>query len=360
MNWTQTPITQLLGMTYPILQAPMAGAGLSSLAAAVAHEGLLGAIPCASLAPEQLTQEVEQFRAANKAPINLNFFAHKAPPDDTRSQARWHAALAPYFSELGASVDDIRPASGRAPFNAAMCERLEALRPEVVSFHFGLPEPALMQRVKSSGAKVIASATTVEEAVWLELHGCDAIIAQGYEAGGHRGNFLDTDMSTQPGTFALVPQVVDAVSLPVIAAGGIADGRGIVAALALGASAVQIGSAFLRCPQATVAAVHRQALLRSNASSTAVTNVFTGRPARGIVNRLMRELGPLSPLAPAFPTAGGALAPLRKLAESQGRGDFQPLWCGQAAALAPVMDAGELARWLISDTENQLQRFFGR
>jgi len=360
MNWTQTPITQLFGIRYPILQAPMAGAGLSSLASAVAREGLLGAIPCASLTPDQMAREVEQFRAAGAAPINLNFFAHQTPPDDATSHARWQAALAPYFSELGADINDIQPATGRAPFNEAMCDRVEALRPEVVSFHFGLPEPALMQRVRASGAKVIASATTVKEAVWLEQHGCDAIIAQGYEAGGHRGNFLDTDMSTQPGTFALVPQVVDAVSLPVIAAGGIADGRGIVAALALGASAVQIGSAFLRCPQATVAAVHRQALLTTDASSTAVTNVFTGRPARGIVNRLMREIGPLSTLAPAFPTAGGALAPLRKRAESQGKGDFQPLWCGQAAALAPVMDAGELARWLISDTENQLQRFIGR
>jgi len=204
----------------------------------------------------------------------------------------------------------------------------------------------LVQRVKAAGAKVISSATTVAEAVWLEQHGCDAVIATGAEAGGHRGSFLTQDMAAQPGTFALVPQVADAIRVPVIAAGGIADARGIVAALALGASAAQIGTAYLFCPEAKISQVHRQALEAAADDNTQMTNVFTGRPARGVINRLMREVGPLSALAPAFPTAGGPLAPLKAQAEAQGSGDFSSLWSGQAARLAPRMPAGELTRTL--------------
>ena len=248
------------------------------------------------------------------------------------------------------------PAGQRAPFDAAFCALVEELRPEVVSFHFGLPEPALLDRVRATGAKIVSSATTVDEAVWLDGHGCDAIIAQGAEAGGHRGMFLDDRVEAQVGTFALVPQVVDAVRVPVIAAGGIADGRGIAAAFALGASAVQIGTAYLFCPEATIAPLHREALRGEHRRETALTNVFTGRPARGIVNRVMRELGPLSPLAPAFPLAGGALAPLRAAAEPAGSDDFMSLWSGQSAALGRDLPAGELTRALAAEALAALAR----
>jgi nitronate monooxygenase len=200
--------------------------------------------------------------------------------------------------------------------------------------------------VKATGAKIISSATTVAEAVWLEANGVDAVIAMGFEAGGHRGNFLTQDMTTQVGTMALVPQVVDAVRVPVIAAGGIADGRGVAAALMLGASAVQVGTAYLFCPEARIPAVQAEALASARDDSTAITNVFTGRPARGVVNRLMRELGPISESVPAFPTAGGALVPIRAMAEAESRNDFTNLWSGQAASLALRVGAEELTREL--------------
>ena len=216
----------------------------------------------------------------------------------------------------------------------------------MVSFHFGLPPADLLRRLRSWSPKILSSATTVDEARWLEAHGADAIIAQGVEAGGHRGNFLSDDISTQPGTFALVPQVVRAVKVPVIAAGGIADAKGVAAARALGASAVQIGTAYLLCPEATTSAVHRAALKSEAARNTALTNLFTGRPARGIVNRVMRELGPINAAAPAFPLATSAITPLRGKAEAQGRGDFSPLWSGQNATGCREIPAGELTRAL--------------
>ena len=230
-----------------------------------------------------------------------------------------------------------------------MCAIVEELRPEVVSFHFGLPDKPLLDRVKASGAIVLASATIVREAQWLEAHGADAIVAQGAEAGGHRGMFLTHDISQQPGTMALVPQIVDAVKVPVIAAGGIADGRGIAAAFALGASGVQIGTAYLRCPESKVSAAARAALTGASDESTVITNVMTGRPARGVINRLMREVGPLSADAPAFPHAATALAPLKAAAEKQGRVDFTNLWAGQALPLGSDQGAAELTRKLAGD-----------
>jgi nitronate monooxygenase len=226
---------------------------------------------------------------------------------------------------------------------------VEETKPGVVSFHFGLPEPALMKRVKQAGCVTLASATTVVEAVWLAEHGVDAVIAQGYEAGGHRGMFLTENIAAQVGTFALVPQVVDAVKVPVIAAGGVMDARGIVAAFALGAAGVQIGTAYLHCPEAKISAPHRAALSSAGADGTAVTNLMTGRPARGFINRVMREIGPVSEVAPEFPLAAGALAPLRAKAEAQGSGDFSPMWAGQAAALGRAMPAGELTRRLAAE-----------
>jgi nitronate monooxygenase len=288
--------------------------------------------------------------------LNVNFFCHQPPQPDPARDAAWKQALKPYYEELDADFDAPTPVSNRAPFDDATCQLIEAFKPAVVSFHFGLPEASLLARVKATGAKVLSSATTVDEAIWLEQHGCDAIIAMGYEAGGHRGMFLSRDLNTQVGTLALVPQVVDAVSVPVIAAGGIGDHRGIVAALALGASAVQMGTAYLLCPEAKVSAAHRQALTTAKDSDTALTNLFTGRPARGISTRIMRELGPISDLAPDFPLAGGALMPLRAISEPSGNSDFSNLWSGQAARLARALPAGELTRSLAEQAFAQLRR----
>ncbi|AIN59123.1 NAD(P)H-dependent flavin oxidoreductase [Pseudomonas soli] len=355
-TWQDRRILDLLGIELPILQAPMAGATGSAMAIAVGNAGGLGALPCAMLSSEQLRGEIDTFRAACQGPLNLNFFCHQPPAPDPEQDARWKQALKPFYDEVGADFEAPTPVSNRAPFDEQSCKLVEELRPEVVSFHFGLPAPALLQRVKAAGARVLSSATTVEEAIWLEQHGCDAIIAMGYEAGGHRGMFLSNDITSQIGTFALVPQIVDAVSVPVIAAGGVADHRGLLAALALGASAVQIGTAYLFCPEAKVSPAHRRALDNAPASDTALTNLFTGRPARGINNRLMRELGPMSALAPRFPLAGGALMPLRAITDPQGNSDFSNLWSGQALRLGRHMGAESLTREIAGEALKRIVR----
>ncbi|QFS86669.1 MULTISPECIES: NAD(P)H-dependent flavin oxidoreductase [unclassified Marinobacter] len=338
-----------LGTDLPIIQAPMAGVQDSRLAAAVSNAGGLGSLPCAMLTAAALRAELEALKASTNRPFNLNFFAHTPPEPDTSAEKSWRAALAPYYREYGLDEGVIANGPGRLPFNTEMAAIVEEFRPAVVSFHFGLPAPELLQRVKAAGATVLSSATTVEEALWLEGNGADGIIAQGLEAGGHRGIFLTKDMSTQMGTFALLPQVVAAVSVPVIAAGGIADARGVKAALALGAAAAQVGTAFMLCPEATTRAVHREALKSDAARHTAITNLFSGGPARGIMNRVMRELGPISALAPAFPLATNAIAPLRAAAEAQGSEDFSPLWCGQNAAGCREVSAGDLVKQLAED-----------
>jgi nitronate monooxygenase len=335
-----------LGIELPILQAPMAGVQGAELAVAVSEAGGLGALPCAMLTPEAMADELQRIRAATSRALNVNFFCHTPPAPDEAQLARWHRALAPFYAEYGLDIDSVPAGGGRRPFDHAACDALEPFRPEVVSFHFGLPERALIERVKGWGAKVISSATTVEEACWLEAHGADAIIAQGLEAGGHRGMFLTEDVTHQLGTFALLPQVVAAVSVPVIAAGGVADARGARAALALGAAAVQVGTAFLCCTEATTSALHRQALQSEAARHTALTNLYSGRPARGIVTRLMRELGPLSEATPAFPLATAAIAPLRSAAEAAGSADFSPLWAGQNVSACREVPAAEVVREL--------------
>ncbi|ONH51022.1 nitronate monooxygenase [Pseudomonas cedrina] len=341
-TWPDTRLLDLLGIEVPIIQAPMAVGTTTAMVIAANNAGALGSLPAAALSIEQLRDALTEIRQASSRPINVNFFCHQPPaPDDARDH-RWKALLEPYYRELGADFDAPTPVSNRAPFNEAACEVVEAFRPEVVSFHFGLPEKSLLDRVKATGAKVLSSATTVEEALWLEQHGCDAIIAMGIEAGGHRGLFLSDDLNTQIGLFALVPQIVDAVSVPVIAAGGIGDARGIVAAFALGASAVQIGTAYLFTPEANITASHHHALRNAQASETALTNLFTGRPARGIVNRVMRELGAINPAAPAFPTSGGALMPLKAKDEA----GFSNLWSGQALRLGKDTTTYELTREL--------------
>ncbi|EWY37213.1 2-nitropropane dioxygenase [Skermanella stibiiresistens SB22] len=359
--WPDTRIIDLLGIDLPIVQGPMAGATTPEMVIAVSEAGGLGSLPCAMLTPKQAREVLDQIRQATSRPINVNFFCHEPPsPDAARSMA-WRSRLAPYYVEHGVDPEAPIPVSNRAPFDGEFCSLIEEYSPEVVSFHFGLPADALLSRVKATGAKVIASATTVAEALWLEARGCDAIIAMGMEAGGHRGSFLSNDligdMARQVGTFALVPQVVDAVRVPVIAAGAIADARGIVAALSLGASAVQIGTAYLFTPEAKITPVHREALKTASADDTVITNVFTGRPARGIVNRLIREVGPLSDLAPAFPLAGGALVPLRAATEPTGSSDFTNLWAGQGAPLAREMSAGDLTRHLAKEALAKLTGF---
>ena len=335
-------LPDLLGSELPLIQAPMAGSQDHRLAAAVSQAGGLGSIPCAMLAPAALRQVLQTMRGLTERPFNLNFFSHVPPEPDAVREAGWREALAPYYGELGVDPANIASGPGRLPFNDEAAELVEEFRPAVVSFHFGLPEEALLKRVRDSGAKILSSATTLDEALWLQERGVDAVIAQGLEAGGHRGHFLDFDLSRQLGTFALLPQLVDALSVPVIAAGGISDARGVAAAMALGAAGVQIGTAYLCCDEASTSAIHRAALHSPAAQHTALTNLFSGRPARGMVNRLMRELGPISPLAPAFPLATTAIAPLRSAAESQGSGDFSPLWAGQNVSGCKSIGAAEL------------------
>jgi nitronate monooxygenase len=346
--WRDRRLLDLFGIEHPIIQAPMAGAQASAMTIAVSEAGGLGSLPSAMFSVEQARTEIQVIRQRTDRPFNVNFFCHTPPVADAAREARWVERLAPYRKELG--IEQPAVATGRAPFDDDMCALVEALRPRVVSFHFGLPEKRLFERVKATGSVVIASATTVEEARWLEARGVGAIIAQGAEAGGHRGIFLSDDIASQPGTMALVPQVVDAVSVPVIAAGGIGDARGIAAALMLGAAGAQIGTAYLLTPESTISPIYRAALKSAREDQTVLTNVFTGRPARGIVNRFVREVGPMSADAPAFPLATGATFPLRQKAETKGSGDFTSLWSGQAPRFAREMPAGELTRELAQST----------
>src|SRR5215469_3602151 len=355
--WPNDRLINLFDIELPIIQAPMAGSTLSDMVVAVSETGGLGSLPCALLSVEQAHRELETIRRKTSRPINVNFFCHQQPRHDPAREMRWRRRLDTYYVQLELDNDFSIPSSTRAPFDDKMCDLVMEFNPEVVSFHFGLPDKTLLLRVTTAGAKILSSATSVDEARWLEDQGCDAIVAQGYEAGGHRGMFLTQDVSTQVGTMALVPQVVDAVKVPVIAAGGIADARGIVAALALGAVAVQIGTAYLPCPEAQISPIYRKALKDAKDNETAITNVFTGRPARGIVNRLMREVGPISDVAPEFPLAVAAVAPLRAKSEMAGSADFTPLWSGQAARLNRELPAAELTRVLAQETLEKL-RFF--
>jgi nitronate monooxygenase len=347
--WPDRRLIELFKIELPIVQAPMAGAIDWELIAAAAEAGALGSLPCAMLNAQQIREQMGKIRAHTKKPVNLNFFCHSPPVPSNARETRWRERLEPYYRELAIDPAAPVPSSNRTAFDSAMCDVVEETKPEVVSFHFGLPEPGLLRRLKSTGCLVMGSATTAAEARWLEARGVDAVIAQGNEAGGHRGIFLSDDIATQPGTFALVPQIVDAVTVPVIATGAVTDGRGIAAAFALGAAGVQVGTAYLWCPEAKISALHRAALKSARDDATALTNLMTGRPARGIINRLMREIGPMSEVAPEFPLAAGALAPLRAKAEAQGSGDFSPMWAGQAASLGRAMPAGELTKTLAAE-----------
>ena len=358
--WTDRRLLDLFAIDHPIVLSPMAGVADAALAIAVAQAGGLGSLPCGMLDVAQARAQVDAFRAGAKGkPVNVNFFVHSMPARNNAREHAWREALAPYYRELGVDPAAAMASASRMPFDDAMCALVEEVRPEVVSFHYGLPERALLNRVKAAGCKVLSSATTVAEARWLADNGCDVVIAQGFEAGGHRGMFLSLDTATQVGTFALLPQIVDAVPVPVIAAGGIADARGIVAALALGAAAVQIGTAYLHCPESKVTPPHRAALKEARDDVTVLTNVISGRPARGFVNRLIREMGPLSDLAPDFPYAGAAVQPLHVKAQAQGSGDFSGMLAGQAAALGREMPARVLTQRLVETTQALLRQMAG-
>ena len=345
-------IRELLGIDLPIIQAPMAGVQGSTMTIAVSNAGGLGSLPCAMLTLDVLRGELQAITTQTTRPYNLNFFCHVPPAPDAARDATWRAALAPYYAEFGIDPTSVPAGGGRAPFSAEAADLLEGFKPPVVSFHFGLPAPELLARVKGWGAKVLASATTVAEARWLEAHGADAVIAQGLEAGGHRGIFLSDDLTTQIGTMALLPQILRAVKLPVIAAGGIAEARGVAAALALGAAGVQVGTSYLLCPEATTTPLHRAALASPRAEHTVLTNLITGRPARGMRNRLLDQLGPLSDAPPAFPLATAALAPLKAAAEKLGRDDFSTLWAGQNATGCREISAAALTLALSGRTES--------
>ncbi len=345
-------LRELFGIELPIIQAPMAGVQGSALAVAVSNAGGLGSLPCAMLSPDALRTELAAISSQTRGrPFNVNFFCHVPPKPDPEREAAWRRVLAPYYEEYGLDPETIPAGPGRAPFSHEAAEVLSEFKPPVVSFHFGLPSPELLARLRAWKPISLSSATTVEEARWLEAHGVDAIIAQGLEAGGHRGHFLSGDLNLQLGTFALVPQIIREVKVPVIAAGGIANARGVAAALALGAAGVQIGTAYMLCPEATTGPVHRAALKSESSRHTAVTNLFSGGLARGIMNRAMRELGPITEAAPAFPLAAAAMTPLRAKAEAAGSGDFSPLWSGQNATCCREIPANELTRELAQHVE---------
>jgi len=361
-------ITERFGIDIPVIQAPMAGAQGSALAVAVSNVGGLGSLPAALLDAERLRQELDAIRRATTRPYNVNFFCHSPPSPDATREANWRALLAPWYVEFGIDIEPVDavppgPAAVRQPamaptresFNRALLDVLADFRPPVVSFHFGLPDEHLLAPIRGWGAKILSSATTVEEARWLEARGVDAVIAQGLEAGGHRGHFLDDDLTRQFGTFTLVRRLVAAVRVPVIAAGGIVDATGVRAALDLGAAGAQAGTVFLCCDESTTTPLHRAALTGPEGAHTALTNLFTGRPARGIVNRIMRELGYLHSAAPAFPLAGAALAPLRAAAERLGLSDFTPLWSGQNTTGCRAAPAAEILRslWPGPGADNQ-------
>lgn len=342
VGWRDMRLIDRIGLETPIIQAPMAAAGGVALAIAAIKGGALGSLPCAMLTPDQVREQAAAVRAAANGPINLNFFCHPMP--EPVDDSGWRAALEPYYAAHGVGPPATAPAA-RRPFDAALCEAVEQIRPDIISFHFGLPPDALLDRVRATGALILSSATSPAEARWLAERGIDAVIAQGWEAGGHAARFLPADPAAQMGLIALVPQIVNATGLPVIAAGGIADGRGIAAALMLGASAVQIGTAYLACPESLITPLHRVLLTREEAEATIFTNIFTGRLARGFATRLVQELGPVSAIAPPFPHAGDAMVELRKVDPA----GFSPLWAGQAGRLARPEGGEALTRRLAAE-----------
>ncbi|MBA3666871.1 MAG: nitronate monooxygenase [Sphingomonas sp.] len=341
-GWPDRCFLDLVGSEQPIVQAPMANGGGVELCVAALRGGAVGSLPGGMVAPDELRAQVGAVRERAQGPINLNFFCHRPPPavDDSA----WRALLKPYYEQF--SIESAAPGPARMPFGEAACAVVEEVRPALVSFHFGLPEQALLDRVKAAGTVVVASATSVEEALWLERAGVDAVIAQGIEAGGHSGRFLGADPAEAMTLFALLPQVVDAVAVPVIAAGGIGDGRGIAAAFLLGASAAQIGTAYLHCPESLLAPEQRHMLKER---PTLFTNLYSGGLARAVRGRLVDELGAVRSEAPSYPLAGAAAMPLWRAAQQQRDFGFMPSLAGQSAPLGQALPAADLTRKLAED-----------
>lgn len=353
-DWPNQHLLDLLHLEIPIIQAPMAGCDSVALARRVSSTGALGSLACALLSPDGVREAARLIREEMSRPFNFNFFCHTMEAPDVADKERWKSFLKPYYERLGLDIDAVAESRLRLPFDEAMCEVVEEIAPQVASFHFGLPGADLVDRLKRRGIRILSSATSVEEARWLEDRGCDAVIAQGFEAGGHRATFLKRHPATEVGLFALLPQVVDAVSIPVIAAGGIADARGIAAAFALGAAGVQMGTAYLFCPEAKVSPMYRRALEEATDTGTAITNLFSGRPARGILNRYLVEAGPVSEAVLGFPYAATLVAPLRAESEKAGSLDYMQLWAGQAAGLVTAMPADVFTRKLADDALGRL------
>ena len=348
--WCKNALTERLGLQWPILQAPMSDKTTPSLAAAVSNAGALGGLGMSGLRPENVRRRIEGFRQQSGGSLNVNYLLWQTPDELSRlALPMRHALQELYYSNQLGEVPE--PTSSSSHMDQDHLDVLLELKPEVVSFHFGLPERDALQQLKSLGAMIVCSATTVSEAVSLEAEGADVIIAQGSEAGGHRGTFSGVDIAMQPGLFALLPQVTAAVSVPVIAAGGIANGQGIAAALMLGASAVQLGTAFLRCSEANVADEHRAALAAATDSSTVVTDVVSGKPARYLRNTLIQALSAEEPLP--FPAQLRLTAPLAETGDPQ----LMALYAGQAAALTVDKPAGELVQKLAVDTEACFKKF---
>jgi len=340
-------LCSILGIEKPIIQAPMAGVQNWELAVAVSNSGGLGSIPCGMLTKDQVLFEIINFRKHSNKTYNLNFFCHKMPETNHQALEAWEEQLSPYYESF--SIKPLNEISGlRVPFDANLADAIEPHKPPILSFHFGLPSAELVTRIKSWGTVVISSATTKEEGVWLEENGADIVIAQGYEAGGHRGMFMTSDASTQLPTLELVACLKHELSVPIVAAGGIATSTDIKEMIRLGASGVQVGTSYLLCDEAKTSAIHRQAIKSKN-SITALTNIFSGRLARGITNKIMKELNFIASKAPEFPYASIAIGPLRSKAESQGKSDFTPLWSGTDRSGCKEISATKLTYELWGD-----------
>ncbi|SDV46020.1 NAD(P)H-dependent flavin oxidoreductase [Chitinasiproducens palmae] len=341
-------LTQLLGITQPIIQAPMAGVSTPALASAVSAAGGLGSLGLGASSASAAETAIRQVRALTDRPFNVNLFCHRRARADAAREAAWLAALAPHFALYGSTA----PARLQSPYtsfldDAAMLDVLIEARVPVVSFHFGLPSSDAIAALKSAGSVTMACATTADEARSIEAAGIDIVVAQGIEAGGHRGVF-DADHDLELGTLALVRQVVRAVSVPVVAAGGIMDGAGIAAALSLGAEGVQLGTAFVACDESGASDAYRAALLSEAARLTRVIRTISGRPARGIVNRMHTDLPPAD-LAPDYPIAYDAAKALSAAATAAGDDAFGVFWAGQGAPLARAMPAATLMETLLRE-----------
>ncbi|OON62751.1 2-nitropropane dioxygenase [Massilia sp. KIM] len=350
-----TSLTRLLGVELPIIQAPMAGVSTARLAAAVSNAGALGSIAVGAGSAAQTRAAIAELRALTDRPFNVNVFAHRPAKSDPAREAAWLDWLAPHFAAQGAEP----PRALREIYTSFLAdpELLEALveaRPAVVSFHFGLPTAGQAEALHRAGSVLLATATSAPEARAARDAGIDAIVAQGNEAGGHRGVFDPDAPDEGLGSFALVQLLRDAVALPIVAAGGIMDGRGIAAALRLGASGAQLGTAFIPTPESS-ATPHHRALLQDAARGTAITSAISGRPARGLVNRFFDEIGgPGHPSVPDYPIAYDAAKALHAAAAAQGVQDYSVNWAGQAYALARAMPAAELVRLLAAEMRADL------